>query len=162
MLNKPDKFGIKFWMLADSSSKYMCNAMPYLGKDDSRSANDTLASHVVLKLSEPYLNKGRNVTTDNFFTTNELAKKLKTTKTSMVGTVNRIRRQIPQEIKKMKAELYATPVLENDGNLLVVYQGKRSKKVLLLSTMHTGAQITGGEKKNFLNLSNFTTKLGQA
>lgn len=162
MLNKPDKFGIKFWMLADSSSKYMCNAMPYLGKDDSRSANDTLASHVVLKLSEPYLNKGRNVTTDNFFTTNELAKKLKTRKTSMVGTVNRIRREIPQEIKKMKAELYATSVLENDGNLLVVYQGKRSKNVLVLSTMHTGVQITGGEKKNFLNLSNFTTKLGQA
>lgn len=69
MPNKPDKFGIKFWMLADSSSKYKCNAMPYLGKDDSRSANDSLASHVVMKLAEPYLNKGRNVTTDNFFPT---------------------------------------------------------------------------------------------
>jgi len=76
-----------------------------------------------------------------------LAKELKTRKTSIVGTVNRIRREIPQEIKKMKEELYSTSVLENDGNVLVVYQGKRSKNVLLLSTMHSGVQISSGEKK---------------
>jgi len=35
MANKPDKFGIKFWMLVDNDTKYLYNAFPYLGKDQS-------------------------------------------------------------------------------------------------------------------------------
>jgi len=31
--NKPDNFGIKFWMLVDNDTKYLCNAFLYLGKD---------------------------------------------------------------------------------------------------------------------------------
>lgn len=30
--NKPNKYGLKLVMMADSSTKYMCNAMPYMGK----------------------------------------------------------------------------------------------------------------------------------
>ena len=37
MANKPDKFGIKFWLLTDAQSKYLCNGKPYLGRDSSRS-----------------------------------------------------------------------------------------------------------------------------
>jgi hypothetical protein len=33
MPNKPDKFGIKFWLLVDVESKYIVNGFPYLGKD---------------------------------------------------------------------------------------------------------------------------------
>ncbi len=32
--NKHDKFGIKFWLLADVDSKYLLNGFPYLGKDE--------------------------------------------------------------------------------------------------------------------------------
>ena len=35
--NNPDKFGIKFWLLTDTQSKYLCNGKPYLGIDPSRS-----------------------------------------------------------------------------------------------------------------------------
>jgi len=34
MANKPDKFGIKFWLAADRKSKYLLNRCPYLGKDE--------------------------------------------------------------------------------------------------------------------------------
>ena len=34
--NKPGKFGIKFWVLVDTDTKYLINSFPYLGKDDSR------------------------------------------------------------------------------------------------------------------------------
>ena len=30
MPNKPDKFGMKFWVLAEVKSKYVCNLFPYL------------------------------------------------------------------------------------------------------------------------------------
>ncbi|KAJ8889038.1 hypothetical protein PR048_008532 [Dryococelus australis] len=37
MAKKPDKFGIKFWIVADVDSKYLVNGFPYLGKEDDRS-----------------------------------------------------------------------------------------------------------------------------
>lgn len=66
MGNKPDKYGIKFWIAAEVESKYVCNALPYLGKDNARPTNQPLGEYVVLRLMEPFLNQGRNVTTDNF------------------------------------------------------------------------------------------------
>ena len=76
MPNKPDKFGIKFWLAADVKNKYLINGFPYLGKDETRGSNVSLSEFVVLKLTEPYLGCGRNITTDNFFTSLSLAKKL--------------------------------------------------------------------------------------
>ena len=35
--NKPDKFGIKFWMAVDIERKYLFNGFPYVGKDESMS-----------------------------------------------------------------------------------------------------------------------------
>jgi len=85
MPNKPDKFGIKFWILAELNSKYCLNVKPYLGKDDERVVS--LRAHVVLKLMEPYFGRGYNVTMDNFFTSAELATKLLDKRTSLLGTV---------------------------------------------------------------------------
>lgn len=39
MANKPDKFGIKFWLAADVDTKYLLNGFPFLGKDDTRPAH---------------------------------------------------------------------------------------------------------------------------
>jgi hypothetical protein len=74
---KPDKFGIKFWMLVDNDTKYLYNAFRYLGKDELCSANESLPESVVMRLISPYLNKGRNVTTDKLFTSASLARTLK-------------------------------------------------------------------------------------
>ena len=37
MPNKSDKLGMKFWLAVDVEFKYILNAIPYLGKDKSRS-----------------------------------------------------------------------------------------------------------------------------
>ena len=68
MPNKPGKFGIKFWLAVDVESKYALNAVPYLGKDDFHPPNQRLSDTVVMTLMEPFVGKGRKVTTDNFFT----------------------------------------------------------------------------------------------
>ena len=73
MPNKPDKFGMKFWLLADSKSKYLCNAKLYLGKDTSRKKENNLPTDLCLSFLKPYFKKGNNVTTDNFFTNIKLA-----------------------------------------------------------------------------------------
>ena len=35
MANKPDKFGLKFWLGVDVESKYLFNCFPYVGKDNT-------------------------------------------------------------------------------------------------------------------------------
>ena len=49
MSYKPDKFGIKFWFVIDLESKYILNAIPYPGKDESRSFNQRLSDNVVME-----------------------------------------------------------------------------------------------------------------
>ena len=110
MPNKPVKFGIKFWLAVDVDTKYILNAIPYLRKKESRAPSQRLFDGVVMNLMQPYLGKGRNVTTDNFFTSYSLAKQL-LQKTSIVGTVNKARKELPPSAKK-QATRYLT-VLEN-------------------------------------------------
>ena len=74
---KPDKFCIKFSLAVDVESKYILNAIPYLGKDESRPSTQKLNDNAVMTLMKPFMGKDRNVTTDNFFTSFLLAKKLK-------------------------------------------------------------------------------------
>ena len=80
-------------MAADVQTKYMLHSFSYMGKDDSRPAGMTLRERIVLRLTKPYRKTGRNVTTDNFFTSVNLAKTLRQEGISIVGTVNRIRKK---------------------------------------------------------------------
>ena len=68
MANTPDKYGIKFWPAADAKSKYLPNGFPYLGKDEHWPADKLQVDYTVLCVMQPYVNKGQNVKTDNFFT----------------------------------------------------------------------------------------------
>ena len=77
MLNKPEKFDIKLWLAVDVESKNILNAILYLGKDQSRPSTQRLSDNVVMTLMELFTGIGRNVTTNNFFTSFLFAKKLK-------------------------------------------------------------------------------------
>lgn len=149
MSNKPDKFGIKFWLCVDKKSKYLLNAAPYLGRDETRLENQSLGEHVVMSLIEPFVNKGRNVTTDNFFTSVSLANNLLSKRTTLVGTVNKGRRDIPPYVKNLRLNLYETKVLKTDDEQcsLTIYQAKRSKNVLILSTLHDSIQVDESSAK---------------
>ena len=147
MANKPDKFGIKFWLAADTQSKYLLNALPYLGKDDNRPSNQPVAEHVVLSLVKPFVGKGRNITMDNFFTSRKLAEKLNDRGTSIVGTLNRIRREVPQSVKSAKCNRYCSHILKTDKCTLTVYQSKPNKNVLVLSSMHRNVAVDNEKKR---------------
>ena len=58
MPNKPDKFGIKFWLTSDVNSEYVINRFPYLGNDEQRESSIPLGEFVVLKLMEPFMGCG--------------------------------------------------------------------------------------------------------
>ena len=83
MANKVDKDGIKFWLAVGVESKYILNAILYLGKNEARPTIQRLSESVVIKIVEPYLGKEKSVTTDNFFTSTYLATQLR--KKKMTG-----------------------------------------------------------------------------
>ncbi|KAM9746554.1 uncharacterized protein ACNS7B_010501 isoform 2-T2 [Menidia menidia] len=158
---KPDKFGIKFWVACDLKTKYVCNILPYLGKDPTRPRGERVSESVVMRLMEPFLDKGRNVTTDNFFTSLSLAKRLLSRNSTILGTVNRIRQEIPPSTRQVHREEFTTQVFSSTGATLTAYAPKRKKTVYVLSSMHSTieTQKTTKKKPNTITLYN-TTKCG--
>ena len=63
---KQAKFGIKFWLLVDAKSKYLCKGNPYLGKYPRKTRKNDLPADVCLWLMQLFVKKGYNVTMDNF------------------------------------------------------------------------------------------------
>ena len=103
--NKPDKYGIKFWVLADVETKYVANIVPYLGAQERQERGGTpLAESVLVKLTEKVKGKGYNITCDNFFTSLSAAEKLARNKISIVGTIRKNRRELsPQMTQQCQA-----------------------------------------------------------
>lgn len=147
MPNKPDKFGIKFWLASDVSSKYIVNGFPYLGKDEGRESSVPLGEFVTLKLAEPYTGHGKNITADNFFTSASLASKLLAKKTTLVGTIRRNKRELPKLARQAKDSMtrFSTILYKSNDFILSIYKAKPNKKVLILSSMHSSIEI---EKNN--------------
>lgn len=140
MPQKPDKFGLKFWLLADKKTKFVLNAFPYLGADDHRPPNTDLASYVVMRLMAPYYKVGHNVTCDNFFTSVHLAENLKKEKTSIVGTIRKNRRDLPvnsAQIEKAMVRYESKFLVCNERDMsLTIYKCKPNKAVFILSSVH--------------------------
>ena len=147
MALKPDKYGQKYWLAVDKDSKYVVNGFPYVGRDETRSRDERVSDQVVMRLLKPYLNKGRNVTTDNYFTSMKLATELQKYKTSLLGTVNRIRKEVPAVVKHMKEPLYSTTLYKSVDVTMTVYQEKARKNVVLFSTLHQNITIAENTKK---------------
>ena len=84
MPQKPAKFGIKFWMVCDTTTFFVLRAFPYVGREEREVG---FGDHVTFSLMQPYENTGLNVTTDNFFTSLSLARRLLQSNITMLGTM---------------------------------------------------------------------------
>lgn len=124
-------------------TKYVLNGFPYLGKDDKKSDSQPLGEYVVLRLIEPYTMAGRNVTTDNFFTSIPLALKLLSKRTSLVGTIRGNKKGLPSLCKTKKDTMprFSTVVYKTGNMSLTVYKSKPKKKVVILSTKHKSVVV---------------------
>lgn len=134
--NKPNKYGIKIVMTCDSATRYMVDAMPYLGKC-TQTNGLPLGEFYVKELTKTVHGSNRNVTCDNWFTSVPLAKILlrQPYNLTLVGTIRSNKREIPDELKQMKSRRVGTSMFCYDGPLtLVSYKPKPSKMVFVLSS----------------------------
>ena len=148
MANKPDKFGIKFWLLADAQTKYLCNGKPYLGKDPTRSRCTDLPGDVCLNLLQSCFGKGYNLTTDNYFTSLKLADELMTKKTTILETTRKQRREVLNMESLMKDKLlHDSEIFSPSDCCLTVYKAKKKKIVCILSSTHKHVKVDESHKK---------------
>ena len=99
--DKPTKWGIKLWVLADSSNGYTVDFNIYIGRAAGRevSANG-LGYDVVMRLIAPYYNKGYHLFVDNFYSSLTLFRDLFDNGVLATGTILPSRRSFPAALKE--------------------------------------------------------------
>jgi len=95
---KANKYGVKVFKLCDKYG-YTFAFDLYAGKKDVENGLG-LATSVVLKLAEPYLDAGRTLSTDNFYISLPLARALLHRKTHLVGILRANCKSLPETVCK--------------------------------------------------------------
>ena len=140
MLKKPHKWGMKAWVLTDSSNGYTYNWELYTGKQ-GRQEGVGLAHHVVMSLAKRLEGKGYHIYCDNFYTSPDLFADLQKAGFEACGTVRKNRKGLSatfKSIKLSKGKVYTERILD-DSMLCLKWQDKRD--VLLLSTLHDDSMV---------------------
>ena len=101
--DKPNKWGIKLWVLADSSNGYTVDFNVYIGKAAGQNVSaNGLGYDVVMKFMRPFLNQGYHLFVDNFYTFVTLFKDLYNQGVLATGTIMETRRDFPASLKNSK------------------------------------------------------------
>ena len=66
--DKPDKYGVKSYQLCDSSNGYCCRFEIYTGVNQEPPSAKGKTYDLVMRLMQPYLNVGRCLYVDNYYT----------------------------------------------------------------------------------------------
>ena len=158
MPSKPGRYGIKYWILADAENHYCYNAIPYLGKEGDAPALN-LGAQVVKYLVEPIKGTSCNVTCDHYFTSVDLFEELYDNNLIAVGTVMPNRRHLPVSLLPKQArgrEVGSSLFAFKDNLTMVCWHPKRSKFVLLLSSLHHNSNIIESGKSEIVEFYNKT------
>ena len=141
MPSKPDKYGMKLFLLCDCLTGYTYNEKPCLGHQGNQ-RNVGLASDVVKILSSPLHFSGINITPDNWFTSSQLAADLLQKQITLLGTMRKNRRELPCEFATGKKGSVGSSLFGfSDRQTLVSHVPKKNKAVVLLSTMHNDNKV---------------------
>jgi hypothetical protein len=158
--SKPDKYGIKVFSLVCSHCYYLYNASIYTGKEGTQVTRN-LGEKVVLNLTEPLANTSRNITMDNWFTSVPLADKLLQRSLTCVGTLKKNKPDIPNEMQPNRKRQAPSSLFGfRERMTLVSFVPKKTKAVILLSTMHHDDKVDADLSKPDIVLFYNETKGG--
>ena len=148
--NKPTKYGVKAFTMADSTHGYVHNILLYTGRDtlaNVSSQYDDLPqpAHVVLHLVEPYLDQSHHVFTDRYYTSIPLVQALSTRNTAFTGTVMKNRVNLPDQIRSKSFKLKDDEIraYHTDRLLALGWRAAQKKKpVIILSSEEPAKMAT--------------------
>ena len=158
--DKPIRFGLKLWVLADTKTGYTYNFFVYLGKKRTHIVNSAkgLAYSVVLELIPRLLNQGYRLFVDSFYTTYNLAHDLLKAGTYLIGSVRKNSTAMPLVFRNSTEE-WEKVASRGDyrwhrDERFVAVQWKDCKTVTVISPIHKGSDITSC-KRVLQHRSNF-------
>ncbi|XP_008186742.1 uncharacterized protein LOC100575832 [Acyrthosiphon pisum] len=127
--NKHHRYGIKNFKLCIQNA-YTIGFRVYTGREAEPGVE--VSTKIVMEMSEEYLDFGRTLYTDNWYISINLAHKLLSRSTNLVGTLIANRKHNPQDVVKhklKKGEIVAQK--SNTGIFILKWKDKRE-----LSTKH--------------------------
>ena len=139
MPNKPTKWGIKCFTLADSCNGYILNVLVYTGRetlDNVAFEHLPQPARIVLYLTDAYLGRGHQVFTDRYYTSLPLAQTLHAHNTSFTGTSNKNRVDLPDQFRSSYRLQDGEVIAYRHDHLmaLTLRAEKKKKPVIRLST----------------------------
>ncbi|KAE9523001.1 hypothetical protein AGLY_016632 [Aphis glycines] len=150
---KAHKYGAKLFKICEVNG-YTHDVNVYAGKNQVNGKG--LACRVVLKLSNPFLNAGRTIVTDNFYTSLPLANELLDKNTHLIGTLRSNRIRLPEIFK---TKLRPGEIIGRENiNGIVVAKWYDKRDVSMMSTKHNINMVETG-KKNRKNESIFKPQI---
>lgn len=136
--NKPTKYGIKVWCVAEPKTGYMLNFRFYTGKNNDPMP-DGVGHHVVMNTAHNYLDKGYCIFFDNYFASIKLAEDLLKRITYSCATVRPSRKGWPFPAKRKMNK--GTVQMKQKGNVVALqWMDKR-----LVNVVSTCSQPTMGQ-----------------
>ena len=150
MPNKPTKYGVKAFTLADSLNGYILDILLYTGADTLESSNHRYShlpkpAQIVMSLTKDYLQQGRTIYTDRYYTSIPLIQTLENHSTYYTGTCMKNRQQIPKNFRQKTFRLSDGEVKAySNGNLLALAWRAPSKKkgIIMLSSKNSALQTS--------------------
>ena len=140
---KPTKWGLRVYALANSTTGYVSVFEQYYGSQTTQSLirpglpfSSRILIHLCQQLIEAANGGGYHLFTDRFYTGYQLALELSQLKVHLTGTVQKSRKGLPSQAKKkMKLKKHEVVAFTNDNKVMfLAWQDKR--QVLMLSTYH--------------------------
>lgn len=132
MSSKPERYGIKFWLLVCSKTCYVWKIQPYLGKPIGSLPEKNQGERVILDLVHGL--KGHNITIDNFFSSYQLGQKLLSRLLTLVGTMRKNKKSVPPKLLECeKLPLFKSTFAFTENTTFVSYIGRKEPSEALQS-----------------------------
>ncbi|KAE9528590.1 hypothetical protein AGLY_012165 [Aphis glycines] len=135
--NKRHRYGVKIFKLCVHDG-FTVDFRIYAGKEAVQGLE--VSTKIVMELTHEYLNFGRTIYTDNWYTSVNLAHKLLEQNTHLVGTLRANRKQNPKDVVQKKLKKGQVIAQQSDRGI-VVLKWKDKRDVLMLSTKHSDTMI---------------------
>lgn len=137
--SKRHRYGLKTYVLCDCKTGYVQDVLLYMGSKtemDEKIPDLKVAGTVVTTLMRPYLNEGRILYTDNWYTSPALSLHLDGLNTGSCGTVRRNRSHLPPlpSTREPDSKIY------KQANGILLLSWVDNKEVNLISTLHQPVQ----------------------
>ena len=140
--DKPDKYGVKSYQLCDSSNGFCCRFEIYTSVNTVPPSAKGKTYDLVMRLTQPYLNVGRCLFVDNFYTSPILFTDLYQLNTGACGTA-RHRKGIPNAFRNAQVKKKGEKFVMNNGTLLAV-KIKDRRVFQMLSSVHSVNEVEIG------------------